>query len=146
MIDNIIDAYARAVYFTRSNPAMQSRYGTQMTEWMTELTNFYKYRNNNSDATLQQFINGVAAKPLPSSDFAMTAPATTTPATTPAGTTPATTKPTTTTPATPTTPANTNRPATTKPTTTTPAARPATAPTTTRPATGNTNGTTPRRP
>lgn len=153
MIDNIIDAYARAVYFTRSNPQMQQRYGAQMTEWMTELTNFYKYRNNNSDATLQQFINGVAAKPLPSSEFAAATPATTnTPATpaTPAATDPATTTtPATTTPATPSTPTNTNTPANTTPRTpATPAARPTPTPTpnANRPATGNTNQTTPRRP
>ena len=61
VVDKMIDAYARAVALAGSNPQNQ----TAKAQWMTQLTNFYKFRNNNSDAGLTEFIAGVLAKPLP---------------------------------------------------------------------------------
>ena len=61
IVDRIIDAYARAVALAGSNPQNQAA----KAQWMTQLTNFYKFRNNNSDAGLNEFIAGVLAKPLP---------------------------------------------------------------------------------
>jgi hypothetical protein len=61
VVDRIIDAYARAVALAGTNPQNQAA----KAQWMTQLTNFYKFRNNNSDAGLNEFITGVLAKPLP---------------------------------------------------------------------------------
>lgn len=61
VIDKMIDAYARAVALAGNNPQNQAA----KAQWMTQLTNFYKFRNNNSDAGLTEFIAGVLAKPLP---------------------------------------------------------------------------------
>jgi hypothetical protein len=61
VVDRIIDAYARAVALAGNNPQHQAA----KTQSMTQLTNFYKFRNNNSDAGLNEFIAGVLAKPLP---------------------------------------------------------------------------------
>lgn len=61
VVDRIIDAYARAVALAGTNPQHQAA----KTQSMAQLTNFYKFRNNNSDAGLNEFIAGVLAKPLP---------------------------------------------------------------------------------
>jgi hypothetical protein len=61
VVDRIIDAYARAVALAGNNPQHQAA----KTQSMAQLTNFYKFRNNNSDAGLTQFIAGVLSKPLP---------------------------------------------------------------------------------
>jgi hypothetical protein len=61
VVDRIIDAYARAVALAGTNPQHQAA----KTQSMTQLTNFYKFRNNSSDVGLNEFINGVLAKPLP---------------------------------------------------------------------------------
>lgn len=61
VVDRIIDAYARAVALAGTNPQNQGA----KAQWMTQLTNFYKFRHNNSDAGLTEFIAGVLAKPLP---------------------------------------------------------------------------------
>jgi hypothetical protein len=61
VVDRIIDAYARGVALAGTNPQHQAA----KTQSMAQLTNFYKFRNNNSDAGLNEFIAGVLAKPLP---------------------------------------------------------------------------------
>jgi hypothetical protein len=61
VIDKMIDAYARAVALAGTNPQNQAA----KAQWMTQLTNFYKFRNNNSDAGLNELIASVLAKPLP---------------------------------------------------------------------------------
>lgn len=61
VVDRIIDAYARAVALAGTNPQHQAA----KTQSMAQLTNFYKFRNNNSDAGLTEFIAGVLSKPLP---------------------------------------------------------------------------------
>jgi hypothetical protein len=61
VVDKMIDAYARAVALAGTNPQNQAA----KAQWMTQLTNFYKFRNSNSDAGLTELIAGVLAKPLP---------------------------------------------------------------------------------
>ena len=109
VVDRIVDAYARAIAYSGTDPKYQS----QKTEYMNNLTQFYKFRNNNSDTGLTELIAGVLSKPLPTGAVAPTpvmAPATTpTPTTTgdamgtgngATGTSMTTTTTTTTTPAT----------------------------------------------
>ncbi|HYY59133.1 MAG TPA: hypothetical protein VE842_17520 [Pyrinomonadaceae bacterium] len=112
VIDRIIDAYARAIAL-----ATDPKYATVKSQWTTQLTNFYKFRHNDSDAGMQELIAGVLSKPLPPQPTLAPTP---TPATT--TTTPATgaETPTGTNGTTSTTPATTPTPSTTQPATTTP--------------------------
>lgn len=114
-LDRVIDAFARA--------AALSKDAAQKKALMDQLTAFYKSRNNNSDAGLNEFVAGVMSRPLPQPGQ----PAT--PATAPAtgGAASATTTPTP--PATP--PGATNGNPAAKPAGTTPA---------------NNSGTTPTKP
>jgi hypothetical protein len=57
----MIDAYARAVSLAGNDPQQQTAKG----QWMTRLTDLYKFRHENSAAGLNEFIAGVLAKPLP---------------------------------------------------------------------------------
>jgi hypothetical protein len=61
VVDKIIDAYARAVALAGNNPQNQ----TVKAQWLAQLTNFYKFRHENSDAGLSEFIAGVLKTPLP---------------------------------------------------------------------------------
>ena len=61
VLDKIIDAYARAVAVAGNAPQHQ----TAKAQWMAQLTNFYKFRHNNSDAGLTEYIAGVLKTPLP---------------------------------------------------------------------------------
>lgn len=127
VIDNIIDAYARAVAL-----ATDPKYAAVKAQWTTQLTNFYKFRHNDSDAGMQELIASVLSKPLPPQPTVVATPATapsTTPSTGTAGTG-ATTPATTTSPATTTTAPAATAPASTTPT---PAATPST--TSSKPAT-----------
>ena len=61
LMDRINDAYARAIAAAGTDPKTeQSR-----KEWLAQLTNYYKFRNNNSDAGINEFIKAAAQKPLP---------------------------------------------------------------------------------
>jgi len=61
VMDRIVDAYARAIATSGTDPKTeQSR-----KEWLTQVTTYYKFRNNGSDAGINEFIKGVLAKPLP---------------------------------------------------------------------------------
>jgi hypothetical protein len=132
VIDRIIDASARAIAL-----ATDPKYASIKTQLNTQLTSFYKFRHNDSEAGLPEMVAGILSKPLPPQPTLIAVPAPATSATTPAtpapgaGTTPATT-PATTTPTT-TAPAST---------TTTPPTKPATPPPATPPATT----TTPSQP
>jgi len=75
VVDRMIDAYARAVALSGSDPAYQSRKAA----WMETLTTWYKFRHQ-SDAGLTDFITSVVSKPLPPEPT----PLTTLPAATPA--------------------------------------------------------------
>jgi len=61
VLDKIIDAYARAVALAGTNPQHQSA----KTQSMAQLTNFYKFRHEGSDAGLTEYIAGVLKTPLP---------------------------------------------------------------------------------
>jgi tetratricopeptide (TPR) repeat protein len=61
VLDRIIDAYARAVALAGSDSKQQAA----KAEWTRHLTDLYKFRHDNSDAGLTEFISGVLAKPLP---------------------------------------------------------------------------------
>jgi tetratricopeptide (TPR) repeat protein len=61
VMDRIIDAYARAVALAGNDPQQQAK----KAEWAKRLTDLYKFRHENSDAGLNEFIAGVLATPLP---------------------------------------------------------------------------------
>lgn len=75
--DKVIDAYARAVSY-----ASDPKYQADKAKWMARLTELYKFRHNNSDAGLNEFIANVRNTPLPSPTTAA-APTATTPTATP---------------------------------------------------------------
>lgn len=151
VIDRIIDAYARAVALAGNDAALAQR----KNEWMEQLTGFYKYRHNNSDAGLKEMIAGIQNTPLPQPPTLATAPAAPATGTGGASTPSPTTTPAATSDTTSATPAQPNNPSGTPATSTTPA-QPSSRPTTTTPAkptqpgnkattpSGSTNGT--RRP
>ena len=61
VIDRIIDAYARAIATAGTDPKTeQSR-----REWLAQVTNYYKFRHDGSDAGLTDFIATSLQKPLP---------------------------------------------------------------------------------
>lgn len=60
VIDKLVDAYARAVALAGSDPKLAAT----KAEWMKQLTTFYKFRHNDSDAGLNEYIAGVLARPL----------------------------------------------------------------------------------
>lgn len=61
VMDRIIDAYARAIAAAGTDPKTeQSR-----KEWLTQLSNYYKFRHDGSDVGLTEFIAAALQKPLP---------------------------------------------------------------------------------
>jgi tetratricopeptide (TPR) repeat protein len=61
LMDRIVDAYARAIAAAGTDPKTeQSR-----KEWMVQLTNYYKFRHDGSDAGINEFIAAALQKPLP---------------------------------------------------------------------------------
>ena len=61
VIDRMIDAYARAIAAAGTDAANAQNKAL----WTTSLSNYYKFRNNGSDAGLTELIAGALAKPLP---------------------------------------------------------------------------------
>jgi hypothetical protein len=61
VMDRIIDAYARAVALAGT----EAKYQASKAEWTKRLTDLYKFRHENSDAGLTEFISSVLSKPLP---------------------------------------------------------------------------------
>jgi hypothetical protein len=61
VIDRIIDAYARAVAAAGTDAQQAANKAT----WLSSLTNFYKFRHQDSDAGLTEFIAGALSRPLP---------------------------------------------------------------------------------
>jgi hypothetical protein len=121
VVDRMVDAYARAIAL-----ATDPKFAQAKASWMSELTAFYKFRHENSDAGLNEFISGILAKPLPTEPIGTGTSASTTPAS--SQMTGTSTTGTTTTPATTTTTGNTTAPKTT----TTPASTTTTGKTTPR--------------
>lgn len=107
IVDRMIDAYARAIALAGSDPKHQAN----KTLWTANMTDWYKFRHNKSDAGMTEFVAGILAKPLPDVPTPLTtlpaapvsgsAAAGTTPAGTSSGTTPPATQPATNTPKTP---------------------------------------------
>jgi hypothetical protein len=61
VMDRIIDAYARAIAASGTDAKNeQSR-----KEWLAQLTNYYKFRHEGSDAGINEFIAAALQKPLP---------------------------------------------------------------------------------
>lgn len=61
VMDRIIDAYARAIKTAGADAKTeQSR-----KEWLTQMTTYYKFRHEGSDAGLTEFIAAAMQKPLP---------------------------------------------------------------------------------
>jgi len=61
VMDRIIDAYARAIAAAGTDPKTeQSR-----KEWLTQLSNYYKFRHEGSDTGINEFVAAALQKPLP---------------------------------------------------------------------------------
>jgi hypothetical protein len=60
VMDRVMDAYARAIRLAGNDPKLQKA----KVEWMAKLTDYYKFRNNNTTTGLDAFIAGTASKPL----------------------------------------------------------------------------------
>jgi tetratricopeptide (TPR) repeat protein len=61
VMDRIIDAYARAIAAAGTDPKTeQSR-----KEWLGQMTTYYKFRHEGSDAGINEFIAAALQKPLP---------------------------------------------------------------------------------
>lgn len=102
--DRIIDAYARAVSLAGTN----AKYAAKKTEWMGQLSDFYKFRHK-SDTGLNELIAGIKNTPLPTGAITMTAAPTPSPSPSGSGGATGTSAST----ATPATPAATTTPTTT---------------------------------
>jgi hypothetical protein len=57
----MIDSYARAVSLAGNDP----KYAQNRTAWLNALTPFWKFRHEDTDAGLTEFIATVLSKPLP---------------------------------------------------------------------------------
>jgi len=79
IVDRMIDGYARAVALAGSDPA----FATQKPQWNESLTNWYKFRNNGSDAGMNELVAGILSKPLPPEPTPLTSLPQSTPAATP---------------------------------------------------------------
>ena len=82
IVDRMIDAYARAVALAGTD----AQYATIKTQSLESLTTWWKYRNNNTDTGMNEFVAGVLAKPLPPEPSPITVLPASTPAATPSGT------------------------------------------------------------
>lgn len=60
VIDRIVDAYARAV----AAAGTDQQYAATKTAWMTTLTNYYKFRHQDSDAGLNEYVAKILSTPL----------------------------------------------------------------------------------
>ncbi|HEY0101412.1 MAG TPA: hypothetical protein VGB76_20980 [Pyrinomonadaceae bacterium] len=60
VMDRVMDAYARAIRLAGTDPKFQKA----KAEWMQQLTDFYKFRNNNTTTGLEAFIASTESKPL----------------------------------------------------------------------------------
>lgn len=59
VVDKMIDAYARAVALAGNDQQAAK------TQWMTQLTNFYKFRHDGADVGLAEYVAGILKTPLP---------------------------------------------------------------------------------
>lgn len=82
LVDRMIDGYARAVALAGNDAA----FAQPKAVWNDSLTNWYKYRNNNTTTGMDQLISSVLSKPLPPEPTPLTSLPASTPAATPATT------------------------------------------------------------
>ena len=61
IMDRIIDAYARAIQTAGTDAKTEA----SRREWLTQLTNYYKFRHNGADTGLTEYIASAMQKPLP---------------------------------------------------------------------------------
>ena len=61
VMDRIIDAYARAIAASGTDPKTEA----SRRDWTAKLTTYYKFRHNDSDAGMTEFIAAALQKPLP---------------------------------------------------------------------------------
>ena len=61
VMDRIIDAYARAVAASGTDPKTEA----QRREWTAKLSTYYKFRNAGSETGMDEFIKSSLQKPLP---------------------------------------------------------------------------------
>lgn len=61
VMDRIIDAYARAIAASGTDPKTE----VQRKEWRAKLLTYYKFRHEDSDAGMEEFIKTSLQKPLP---------------------------------------------------------------------------------
>jgi tetratricopeptide (TPR) repeat protein len=124
VMDRVMDAYARAIRLAGNDP----KFAQAKTEWMQQLTDFYKFRNNNTTTGLDAFIASTATKPLPEpfTPQPYVAPATPAPSTGGTASDSGNGAMTTTAPASTAAPAATTQPATTTQNTTAAKPKPAT--------------------
>lgn len=61
LMDRIIDAYARAIAAAGTDPKTEA----SRKEWTVQLSNYYKFRHDGSDAGMTEFIAAALQKPLP---------------------------------------------------------------------------------
>ena len=61
VIDRMIDAYARAIATSGTDP----KTAQQRNEWMEHIKGFYKFRHNDSEAGLTEYIAAALSRPLP---------------------------------------------------------------------------------
>jgi hypothetical protein len=81
LIDRMIDGYARAVALAGTD----ANFAQPKAAWNESLTNWYKYRNNNTTTGMDQLLAGILSKPLPPEPTPLTSlPPASTPAATPA--------------------------------------------------------------
>jgi len=79
IIDRMIDGYARAVALAGSD----ATFAQPKAVWNESLTNWYKYRNNNTTTGMDQLVAGILSKPLPPEPTPLTSLPASTPAATP---------------------------------------------------------------
>lgn len=72
IVDRMIDAYARAVALSGVQPAkiangggLRIRAGNNPSDWLDDLTDFYKFRHKGSDAGLKKMIETILSQPIP---------------------------------------------------------------------------------
>ena len=80
IIDRMIDGYARAVALAGND----ATFAQPKAVWNESLTNWYKYRNNNTTTGMDQMVASILSKPLPPEPTPLTSLPASTPAVTPA--------------------------------------------------------------
>lgn len=61
IMDRIVDAYARAIAAAGTDPKTEA----SRKEWLGQMTTYYKFRHDGSDAGINEFISAALQKPLP---------------------------------------------------------------------------------